>query len=107
MADTLLGQRVDAIRRLARRGHAAPLGKVVAKARPEDIAAVIAHLTAPEQRLVFAQIKGDAVAADVLARVHGEDLLHLVSDTPPERLAVLLGHLPGDDQTDVLERLPE
>ncbi|GDX81190.1 magnesium transporter MgtE [Deltaproteobacteria bacterium] len=107
MADTLLGQRVDAIRRLARRGHAAPLGKVVAKARPEDIAAVIGHLTAPEQRLVFSTIKQDAVAADVLSRVHGEDLLHLITDLAPERVATLLGYLPGDDQTDVIERLPE
>lgn len=107
MADTLLGQRVDAIRRLARRGHAAPLAKVVAKARAEDIAAVIGHLTAPEQRLVFAQVKPDAVAADVLSRVHGEDLIHLVTDLPPERIAVLLGFLPGDDQTDVLALLPQ
>ncbi len=107
MADTLLLQRVDAIRRLARRGHAAPLAKVVAKARAEDIAAVIGHLTAPEQRLVFAQVKPDSVAADVIARVHGEDLLHLVTDLPAERIAILIGYLPGDDQTDVLERLPQ
>ncbi|MSQ01182.1 MAG: magnesium transporter [Myxococcales bacterium] len=107
MGDTLLGQRVDAIRRLARRGHPAPLAKVVAKARAEDVAAVIGHLAAQEQRLVFAQIKQDSVAADVLSRVHGEDFLHLVTDVAPERVAALLTHLPGDDQTDLLERLPE
>ena len=107
MGDTLLGQRVDAIRRLARRGHPAPLAKVVAKARAEDIAAVIGHLAAQEQRLVFGQVRDDAVAADVLARVHGDDFLHLVTDAPPERLVVFLSHLAADDQTDLLERLPE
>lgn len=106
MADTLLGQRVEAIRRLARRGHPAPLAKVVAKARAEDIAGVIGHLAAQEQRLVFAQIKDDPVAADVLSRLRGDDFVHLVTDAPPERLAALLTHLPGDDQTDLLERLP-
>jgi magnesium transporter len=107
MADTLLGQRVDALRRLARRGHAAPLAKVVAKTRAEDIAAVIGHLTAPEQRFVFAQIRADDVAADVLSRVHGDDFVHLVDGAPPERIVALLTHLPADDQTDLLERLPE
>ncbi len=107
MADTLLGQRVDAIRRLARRGHTAPLAKVVAKARAEDIAAVIEHLTATEQRLVFAQVKEERVAADVLSRVHGEELLHLVSELAADRLAGLLSHLAADDQTDLLGRLPE
>ncbi len=107
MADTLLGQRVDAIRRLARRGHAAPLAKVVAKARAEDIAAIIGHLTAPEQRLVFTQVKEDRMAADVLSRVHGDDFMHLVENVAPERIALLLTHLPADDQTDLLERLPE
>jgi magnesium transporter len=107
MADTLLTQRVDAIRRLARRGHATPLAKVVAKTRAEDLAAVIGHLTAPEQRLVFVQVKEDRVAADVLSRVHGDDFMHLVEDVAPERLALLLTHLPADDQTDLLERLPE
>ncbi len=107
MADTLLGQRVDAIRRLARRGHAAPLAKVVAKTRAEDVAAIMGHLTAPEQRLVFSQVKEDSMAADVLSRVHGDDFLHLVENVSPERLALLLTHLAADDQTDLLERLPD
>lgn len=107
MAENLLGHRVDAIRRLARRGHAAPLAKVLTKSRAEDIAAIIGHLTAPEQRLVFNQVKEDRVAADVLSRVHGDDFMHLVEDVAPERIAVLLTHLAADDQTDLLERLPE
>lgn len=107
MPENSLGQRVDAIRRLARRGHPGPLAKVVAKARPEDIAAVIEHLTASEQRFVFNQVRDDDVAATVLASLHGDDFLHLVTEAAPERLAALLTHLQADDQTDLLERLPD
>lgn len=106
MPENTLGQRVETIRRLARRGHPAPLAKVVARARPEDLAAVIEHLTASEQRFVFQQIRDDDVAAQVLASVGGDDFKHLVGSAPPERLAALLTHLQADDQTDILERLP-
>ncbi len=107
MAENLLVQRVDAIRRLARRGHAAPLAKVIAKSRAEDLAAVLGHLTAPEQRLVFANVKDDGMAAAVLTSLQGDDLLHIAGDMPPERFVALFEHLAADDQTDLLGRLPE
>ncbi len=107
MPENLLVQRVDAIRRLARRGHAAPLAKVIAKSRAEDLAAVIGHLTAPEQRLVFSQVRDDGMAAAVLNSLEGDELLHIATDLSPDRLVVLLAHLAADDQTDLLARLPE
>ncbi|MBM4367660.1 MAG: magnesium transporter, partial [Deltaproteobacteria bacterium] len=107
MAENLLVQRVDAIRRLARRGHAAPLAKVIAKSRAEDLAAVLGHLTAPEQRLVFANVKDDGMAAAVLTSLQGDDLLHIATDLSPDRFVALFEHLAADDQTDLLARLPE
>ncbi len=107
MGESVLQRRMDAIRRLARRGAAAPLAKVLATSRAEDIAAAMDHLARNEQRLVFANIRDDVVAADVLARVAPEDVDTLVADQPVERLAQLFREMEADDQTDLIEALPE
>lgn len=107
MAESVLRQRLDALRRLARRGAIGPLAKAVAKMRAEDLAAAMAHMSAAEQRLVFAQIRPDHTAAEVLTRVEGEDFQHLVQDLSVERLLVLVNEMEADDRTDILEHLPE
>ncbi|MEN9784763.1 MAG: hypothetical protein RLZZ299_27 [Pseudomonadota bacterium] len=107
MAESVLQRRVDTIRRLARRGASSPLARVVATTRPEDLAAAIDHLAAHEKRLVFAQLKDDAIAADVLSRVHAEDVPALVENEPVDRLTRMFRELEADDQTDLIEQLPD
>lgn len=107
MADTHLNTRVDTVRRLARRGALPALAKVVAKTRAEDLAAVIAHLAPHEQRTVFSQVADDEMAADVLVRVSPEDFQFLADAIPTDRVATLFSHMAADDQTDLLELLPE
>jgi magnesium transporter len=107
MAESLLNKRVDALRRLARRGAVQALAKVVATTRAEDLAAAMVHLGRAEQRMVFTQIRADATAADVLVRVGEEDFLALTGDLPVERLVGLFGEMEADDQTDLIELLPE
>lgn len=107
MSESVLNKRVDALRRLARRGAVAALSKVVATTRAEDLAATMGHLARNEQRLVFSQIRSDAVAADVLVRVGNEDFLALVNELPVERLVRLFSEMEADDQTDLIELLPE
>lgn len=107
MAESLLNQRVDAIRRLARRGASVALAKVVAKTRPEDLAGAIEHLPPSEQRVVFGRIRDDDVAADVLTRIAPDTFEHLVHDIPVDRLVALFLNMEADDQTDLLELLPE
>lgn len=107
MAESLLNQRVDAIRRLARRGATAALLKVVSKTRAEDLAAAMDHLAPSEQRAVFAQIKADAVAADVLTRVDPSIFQLLVNELPVDRVVALFAEMEADDQTDLLELLPD
>lgn len=107
MAENLLNQRVDAIRRLARRGASVALAKVVAKTRPEDLAAAVDHLAPSEQRVVFGRVRDDVVAADVLTRVNRETFKLLVQDVPVDRLVALFSQMEVDDQTDLLEYLPD
>lgn len=107
MAESLLLLRVDAIRRLARRGATSALSKVVARTRPEDLAAAMDHLAPNEQRVVFGQLGDDRVAASVLTHVNPAHLGVLMEDLPAERLVALFDVMPADDRADVLERLPE
>ncbi len=107
MAESLLNKRVDAIRRLARRGAIQALAKVVATTRAEDLAAAMGHLARNEQRLVFGQVRSDATAADLLVRVGHQDFLSLTSELPVERLVRLFSEMEADDQTDLIELLPE
>lgn len=107
MADSHLTTRVDTVRRLARRGALPALAKVVAKTRAEDLAAVMTNLAPNEQRTVFGQIPDDTVAANVLTRVAPEDFQHLAEHLAADRLGALFSCMPADDQTDLLELLPE
>ncbi|MDP2312749.1 MAG: magnesium transporter [Pseudomonadota bacterium] len=107
MPESLLNKRVDAIRRLARRGAIQALAKVVATTRAEDLAAAIGQLARNEQRLVFGQVRADTTAADLLVRIGDQDFLALTADLPVERLVRLFGEMEADDQTDLIELLPE
>ncbi len=107
MGESVLNKRVDAIRRLARRGATQALSKIVSTTRAEDLAATMGHLARTERRMVFAQIRSDTTAADVLTRVGHEDVVHLAGDLPVERLVRLFSEMQADDQTDLIELLPE
>lgn len=107
MAESLLQTRVDAIRRLTRRGATTALTKVVAKSRPEDLAAAMLHLPPSEQRLLFNQIRDDALAASVLSSVEESDFQLLTKDLNVDRLAALFLNMEPDDQIDAIERLDE
>ena len=99
--------RVEAIRRLARRGATAPLARALAKSRPVDIASAIGHLVPAQQRMVLQQVTDDETAAEVLARVEEPELNNLVRSLPFDRLITLLDRMDVDDEADVIERLPE
>ena len=99
--------RVEAIRRLARRGATSPLARALAKSRPVDIAAAIGNLAPAQQRMILQHMPEDEAAAEVLARVDQAELNTLVRVLPFERLVMLLDLMDVDDEADVIESLPE
>jgi magnesium transporter len=107
MAESLLNKRVDAIRRLARRGAMQALAKVVATTRAEDLAAAMGHLARNEQRLVFQQVRVEGTAANLLVRVGEDDFRALTAELPVDRLVRLFSEMEADDQTDLIELLPD
>ncbi len=100
-------QRVEAIRRLARRGAHSSLTRAIEKARAEDIALAMRHLVPAQIRLVFSSIRDETIAAEVLTRVDPPELELLVDDLAFDRLVVLLNLMEVDDEADLLARLPD
>ncbi len=108
MAVQPLNARTETIlRRLARRDSGAPLKKVLAKARPEDVAAAMEHLTAKQMRRLYALIEDREFAAEVLAHLSDEATNLVTREMTEEAIVELLEHMEPDDATDVVEVLPE
>lgn len=109
MADNApLNARTDAIlRRLVRKEAGASLRKVLAKARPEDIAAAMEHLLHEEQRRLFRSIEDKNTAATVLVHLGDEAVREVAKDLTKEQVVDLLERMEPDDATDVVEMLPD
>ncbi len=99
--------RVEIIRRLARRGAVAPLQRALKKSRGVDVAGAIGHLAPNQMRLVMSSLPDDEMAAEVLWRVEPPDLPVLIADLPFERLVALLNRMDVDDEADVIDLLPD
>lgn len=105
MSSTLHRRTETILRRLVRREAAPALRKVLRKTRPEDVAAVMSHLTATEQRRLFNIIEDADYAATVLSNL-SEDAVREVTDAMSgDRVMELLELMEPDDATDVVESL--
>lgn len=107
MRDMHLNARTEAIRRLARRGPSTALTKALGKARPEDVAAVLPHLTVAAQQGVFRSLPDLDAQAEVLANAPEESVPKLVAPLEAEVVVDLLDRMEPDDATDVVELLPD
>ncbi|MBN2798923.1 MAG: magnesium transporter [Deltaproteobacteria bacterium] len=104
---SLNARTADVLRRLVRRRADPSVRKVLATARPPDIAAAISHLTGAEQRKLFSLIEDLEVAADVMTSLGEDAVLEVTRGMTDERLVALLDYMEPDDATDVVEVLPD
>jgi len=103
-----LHQRTDAIlRRLLRKRAAVGVRKVLAKTRPEDIAAAMAVMTRAERRRLFEFIEDRESQAAVLAVMADDLIREATAEMTQERVLDLIGRMDPDDATDVVEALPD
>ncbi len=95
----------DTIDRLHRRGAIRPLQKVISKAHPADLAAILGVL--PEEHVVpiFEKIPDKVVAAEVLTELGSRPRDEILEELPPEQLAPILNELPADRLTDLIGHL--
>ncbi|MBT3218673.1 MAG: magnesium transporter [Proteobacteria bacterium] len=102
-----LNQRTDAIlRRLVRRDARQSLRKVMAKSRPEDVAAAMEHLTYNEQKRLFRMVEESEYAAEILANMGDDGAQHVVTGMDEDQLVTLLEYMDPDDATDLVAVLP-
>lgn len=103
-----LHQRTDALlRRLLRKRAAAGVRKILARTRPEDVAAAMGVMTAAERRRLFDHIDDIEFQADVLAGMADDLIEETTRDMTEEHVVQLLDRMDPDDATDVVEVLPD
>lgn len=108
MAPTPLNTRTEQIlRRLVRREAGVQVRKVLAKTRPEDVAAAMDHMTAAERAGLFNLIDDRETAAAILTNLSDDALEDVVEEVDETDLVDLLERMEVDDATDVVESLPD
>ena len=102
-----MNERVDIIRRLARKRNLSSLQRALSKSRPPDIAEAISYAPAHEQRFIWDLIKdNDEIASEVLACVEEISLPDFLQIINFNELARLLPLMEVDDKADVVRSLP-
>lgn len=104
----LLQKRTDAIlRRLVRRDAGNAVRKVLAKTRPQDVAAAMEHLTGGEQLRLFSLIDQPEHRANLLPHLGGATLRRVSEGLSVEVIVDLVSRMQPDDATDIIESLDE
>ncbi len=107
MLDRRVQLRLEAIRRLMRKGAMTNLRRIVEKTHPADLAAIFQELNDLEQGRLFQVLIQAGLAGDVLSELDQEVLQDLVESLSDEELAEILSAMDADDAADLLALLPE
>lgn len=97
------------LERYLERGARANVSKLLGRARPEDVAPLLAGLDLERQLEVFQLLTEEYpdAAGEVLTSLEPSDRLALLERLPPEQTAAILERVPVDDAVYVVEGLPE
>ncbi len=107
MLDRRVQLRLEAIRRLMRKGAMTNLRRIVEKTHPADLAAIFQELNDLEQGRLFQVLIQAGIAGDVLSELDQEVLQDLVESLSDDELAEILSAMDADDAADLLALLPE
>jgi magnesium transporter len=103
-----LDARTEALlRRLVRREAEGAVKRLLARYRPQDIAAAMEHLTWQEQRKLYRSIDDKDYAAAVLTHLHEAAQSEVTRDMSEEAVVDLLERVEPDDATDIVGNLDE
>lgn len=107
MRESLHQQTNAILRRLVRRDATPAVRKVLARARPADVAAAMSLMTPVERKRLYRLINDRDRAAEVLAYLEDDALRDLAEEMTQEEVVDLLDRMEPDDATDVVECLPD
>ena len=97
----------DSLQKLLRRNAQAHAQRLLRKARPEDVAAVMRLIDERRQRRVFDLLPDDETRSETLTELDPHLLNDLLAHRPVEEVTPLIAMMSVDDQADVLAALPE
>ncbi len=107
MLDRRTQLKLEAIRRLMRRGAVANLRRIVERTHAADLAAIFQELNDLEQGRLFQIMVQAGVAGDVMSEMDPQVLQELVESLGNDELAEILAAMDADDAADLLALLPE
>lgn len=98
----------DTLRRFVRRGARGHISKLLAKARPGDVALMMRGLTPDQRFYVFQILEKDYLetAGEVLSELDPQHRSDLITRLTPERVAAILEPMSVDDAVYVVSSLP-
>lgn len=98
----------DTLRRFARRRSRPRISKVLAKMRPEDVAAQFGDMMPAEQIEVYSVLLADfpQSAGQVLVEIEDPARQNLLEELTPQQIAGILERMSVDDAVRVVESLP-
>ncbi|MEQ1565999.1 MAG: magnesium transporter [Myxococcota bacterium] len=94
------------LRRLVRREAGTAVKKLLARYRPQDIAAAMEHLTFAEQRQLYRSIDDKELAAALLTHLSSAAVREVTRDMSQDAVVDLLERIEPDDATDIVADLP-
>jgi len=97
----------DTYRRLLHRKAKTNLVKLIDKTHPADLAVIYRFFTDNDQDYLFNLMSNNEYAAEFLSELDDSILEDLLEDIPPERIAQIIRVASSDDQTTILNALPE
>ncbi len=95
----------EAIERLCHRGAVRPLTKILGKAHPADLAALLGTMPENYVAQVFEAIPDKHAAAEVLVQVNNRVQRVILSETPEPQLIKVLEELPPDELTGLIREI--
>jgi magnesium transporter len=107
MLDRRVQLRLEAIRRLMRKGAVANLRRIVDKTHPADLGAIYEELNDLEQGRLFQILIQCEMAGEVLSHLSPGVLQQLVESLSDDELAEILTAMDSDDAADLVSLLPE
>lgn len=107
MLDRRTRLRLEAIRRLMRKGALSNLRRIVEHTHPTDLAVIFSELNDLEQGRLFQVFAHSRVAGDVMSELDPELLQGIVASLTDGELAEILTAMDSDDAADLLALVPE
>ncbi|MDF1552007.1 MAG: magnesium transporter [Deferrisomatales bacterium] len=107
MLDRRVALRLEAIRRLMRKGAVANLRRIVEKTHPADLAAIFGELNDLEQGRLFQILSSCGLAGEVMSHLEANTLQQLMASLSDDEMAGILSAMESDDAADLLSLLPE